>query len=278
MLRDEAARDQVTRIYDQLFPTAVADDLPQQSKRHGTELAKVEGVLAVIQAAAIYTPVADDTFTLFGRRMRLDYPSASGLVIGSAKDVVADMDMEALTEQFLSLLEHRCVYDQKEDLRKSALHESVKWTDTIRDDVRTLLHKSGLNLEIFECLAYCADGLLGKKHEGENLSFRLALGTDEGLRQYLSPIFGKSGLGESKDRKFFRVPLPLDPDEKGLQRLTNSLDRLIAVIQGNYSFAQDDSLYLCMAYGQQEIQVRYLAQLNPRVQRAGGETLSRTVS
>jgi|GEM_PF-3723943 hypothetical protein len=273
--RDNPSTNQALLIFDELF--ARDTDGNRTTLGHDEKLARIEQVLAMIQAVAIYAPVSGDEFTLFAHKVKPGLPFASGLTVGGSVEQLGPLQGDSLA---LILQLERCC-----DLYGTREHGSnlIEWTTTedVREEAKLKLEAEGLGYEVFDCLAYCADGLLGKKHEGEKLSFRIAVGTDEALRQCFTPLFGKSGLEENEiDRKFFRIEFPrgrvrTDPD---WNRVRNELDRLVAVIQGNYSFVQDNSIYLCLAYSEGGLQMRYLAQLNSRVQHERGGALSQTVS
>ena len=245
----------------------------------------IEQVLAMIQAVAIYAPVSSGEFTLFASKVNPNFPFASGIMVGGATSVV--LPLKVYSQGLVDLIDRPFRLSAEPRQVQNPLEDHVRWLQTVDwPELEPKLVAKGLTKDAFECLAYFANGLLGKDHEGERLSFRIALATDEGLRECFTPLFGETGLAEQRSQEaFFRIPIPSsstdssqDKEQEDWSGVINKLDSLIALVQGNYSFVQDDSIYICLAYVKHSLEVRYLAQLNPRVRRARASALSQSIS
>jgi len=286
LIRNESAMKSVLEVFGKLFPEDSKASTDTALTEHEQQLRKMERILAMVQAAALYAPLSGDGFTLIGAKTNQDYPFASGLTVGSP--AAQDDNLRDTVIAVFNELKLYCESHANTDQNSNQL-SALKWEKTNDQMISQLgqqLKDEGIAPDVMFCMAYIADGLLGQRHENERISFRLAAGTDEALRQGFTPLFGKTGLsGETQDktqgeaqRDFFRIGFPppgTDPDSR---RLKNHLNRLISVIEGNYSFSQDESLYLCFAYAEQKLEIRYLAQLSPRIQRSKYASPRRTFS
>jgi hypothetical protein len=287
LARDDETAKEAVEIFRHLFASEPiqSNELLESEGKHRRRLVMIEQVLAMIQAVAIYAPVSSDEFTLFARKVSPNFPFASGIMVGGATRAVSPL--KAYSQGLVDLIDRP--YRLSEEPRQSSnpLEGKIPWLETVNwSELEPKLIAKGLSKESFECLTYFADGLLGKDHEGERLSFRIAVATDEGLRECFTPLFGESGLAEQTSQEiFFRIPIPSsinnlaqDSGTTDWSGVINKLDSLVALVQGNYSFVQDDSVYICLAYVKHGLEVRYLAQLNPRVRRARASALSQSIS
>jgi hypothetical protein len=287
LIRDEESKRNALLVFNRLFASEPlqAEQLFENDGEHKQQLIQIEQVLAMIQAVAIYAPVSSNTFSLLAHVVKKEYPFASGLTVGGISEAWSDLQLRSS-----SLVRNmQIAFDvSKGDKQTNNLLEGKFgwlqgqwWTE-----LQSTLISKGLSKEAFECLVYFTDGLLGKNHEGERLSFRIAVATDEGLRECFTPLFGETGLaGQKSDEPFFRIDIPEDvPNEEPEKlkdrwtKVINRLDSLIALVEGNYSFLQDSSIYLCLAYVKHGLEVRYLAQLHPRLKRASADVLFQSIS
>jgi len=240
----------------------------------------------MIQAVAIYAPVSSNEFTLFAHKMDQEFPFASGFTVGGPTVEISALQPDSLV--LLSLIDRPSRLLADRTASRTPLEKHTRWMRELNWlEFEPKLLAKGLSKEAFACLAHYADGLLGKDHEGERLSFRIAVATDEGLRECFTPLFGELGLAEQKnEEKFFRIEIPQtsgeveDGTETNVrwERVINTIDSLTALVQGNYSFLQDSNIFLCLAYVKHGLELRYLAQLNPRLRKASETVLFQSIS
>jgi hypothetical protein len=228
-------------------------------RSHNEELSRAAQVLAMIQSVSIYAQVSSDEFAVYALKPRdPTNPFAHGVTLGGT-DLSPDFVRRCrkLVDTLIEDINHKLVRRWKNISFSSRRIQDAVNPFKSRNAFQKEFALGGLNPDAFDCLAYIASRLLGDQHENNPLSFRIVTGTDETLRQSFEPVTQESGiLGPHKGAA---VPL-LERDA-----IDNALLRIIAIIQGNYSFVQDESLYICFSYARQEWKLRYVARLHRRI-------------
>ena len=267
ILRDDARHDKTLAASAQLFSSKSRNGGKNYlaNLAHSTKIAMTEQLLSMIQSVAIYVPIGGLEYTVVARNPS-NYGDlfASGVTIGGS----CDEGLFSACKELLDEVVHRFGIVRPPDPRPRSLSEDVEWINTLTPKLKQY-QEYGLHTIAIQSFAYCAAGLLGRTHEGEKLSFRLALGSEESLREVFSPVYGELGLAEPGETDFYTIALPSSlSDNATKRRLLNELDRWIALIEANYSFLQDKEHFLCIVSSRQGNELRYVAELNPRVRRS----------
>jgi hypothetical protein len=99
------------------------------------------------------------------------------------------------------------------------------------------------------------------KHEGKPLFFNVALGNDEYLRAYFEPLLPKFNNKTNSDK--WSINFTHTSNEKELE---NEIKRICSLILGNYSFLQEDDVWLCFSFNEKNvIELRYLAKIKDKI-------------
>jgi hypothetical protein len=262
LVRDEISRTAAKRAFQNLFKGHVFDGHPHSS--HGEQVSRAAQILAMVQSVGIYSPVSSDEFAIYAYKPEdPNNPFAHGITLGGRNLVDKFLinyqrDATSLIQNINEKLRDRYKGDNKD--RKKPIQEEV----SLKEKDRKALQLAGLHVDAYDCLMYAADHLLGKRHENDPLSFRLAVGTNETLRQFFEPVTRETRILSQNEAAYSDLDLV---EKRNLQPIWNGLDRILAIIEGNYSFAQHESLYLCFAYTTQGWHLRYLGRFHSRIKR-----------
>jgi hypothetical protein len=216
-------------------------------------IAALRRVLASLQSASLFAQTGDDDFFVYLRQPVGDQPNAlpGALALGGAEHLNKQKRTYILdvVQSAFSAIDSRMSSEHStgRNLAVRCLHGDVvnppDESESIRQIEQSLVATHETFTEpTFWGAMYLALQLVGRKHEGHPLQFRLAVASDERLRQYFNVIHSVAAPAEDDEQfNHFEVSL-VDPTSA-----QNEIKRIGALLEANYPFLQDPGLFACCA-------------------------------